>query len=362
MEPSIRAQFRPDPGLTYLDTATYGLPPEQTLRVMRDATDAWQAGTAAWVEWDRQAERARAAFGRLVGTIESRVALLPSVSVGVGVVAADLDPGDRVVVPALEFRSVLYPLLVARERGIDLVEVEDVDRLIEAIVPGTALVALSLVQMQTGRVLPIREIVERAEAVGARVLLDATHGVPFVRLDDVIDRIDYIAVAAYKHLLCPRGVAFFVVREDHIGGCHLYPSRTGAPRTTRTCRSSDARSCSRPVPLATTCRSAGSAGWARPSRSSCSTPGSQRARSMSRSPWARSLAETLGIQWGGGTLVCPQIDDPEGVRAILADHRIKAAFRGTAVRFSTHVYNDQTHIERAAGAIAPLVAQQVGSA
>src|SRR6185369_920861 len=123
----------------------------------------------------------------------------------------------RVVVPALEFRSVLYPLLVARERGVEIVEVDDVDRLLEAITPGTTLVALSLVQMQTGRVLPVREIVERAEAIGAQVLLDATHGVPFVRLDDVIDRIDYVAVAAYKHLLSPRGVAFLVVRDDHIG-------------------------------------------------------------------------------------------------------------------------------------------------
>src|SRR5687768_10647766 len=149
MDPSIQALFQPEPGLAYLDTATYGLPPEPTLRAMREATDAWQAGTATWVDWDRQAERARAAFGRLVGAPASSVALLPSVSVGVGVVAADLAPGDRVVVPALEFRSVLYPLLVARERGVDLVEVEDVDGLLEAIVPGTKLVAFSLVQMQT---------------------------------------------------------------------------------------------------------------------------------------------------------------------------------------------------------------------
>ena len=361
MEPSIRAQFRPEPGLTYLDTATYGLPPEQTLRVMRDATDAWQAGTAAWVEWDRQAERARAAFGRLVGTIESRVALLPSVSVGVGVVAADLNPGDRVVVPALEFRSVLYPLLVARERGIDLVEVEDVDRLIEAIVPGTALVALSLVQMQTGRVLPIREIVERAEAVGARVLLDATHGVPFVRLDDVIDRIDYVAVAAYKHLLCPRGVAFLVVRENHIGRL---------PPILSNWRSSDDPYMSffgRPFAFAPGAArydvSFGWISWVGAAESLELLDAWQSAGALDEPvALARSLAEKLGIEWGGGTLVCPQIDDPEGVRAILADHRIKAAFRGTAVRFSTHVYNDQTHIERAAGAIAPLVAQQVGSA
>src|SRR5262245_58414214 len=142
---------------------------------------------------------------------------MSAVSVGVGMVASALQPGDRVVAPKAEFRSVLYPLLVARERGVDLVEVEDVDRLVEAITAGTTLVAFSLVQMQTGRVLPVGDIVDRAEAVGAQVLLDATHGVPFVDLADVIDRVDYTLVHGYKHLLCPRGVSFMILREDRIG-------------------------------------------------------------------------------------------------------------------------------------------------
>jgi hypothetical protein len=72
---------------------------------------------------------------------------------------------------------------------------------------------------------------------------------------------------------------------------------------------------------------------------------------------ARDLAGRLGIPWGGSTLVCPPIDDPERVRAVLAEQRIKASFRGTAIRFSTHVYNDTVDIERAASAIGPLVAE-----
>src|SRR5262245_44430675 len=131
MDPDVRALFRPAEGLTYLDSATYGLPPEPTLRVMRQALEDWQAGTAYWADnWDRQAERARTAFGRLIGAAPSRVALLPAVSVGVGLVANALVPGDRVVVPAAEFTSVLFPLLVARDRGVEIVEVDDLDRLL----------------------------------------------------------------------------------------------------------------------------------------------------------------------------------------------------------------------------------------
>jgi selenocysteine lyase/cysteine desulfurase len=358
VDPSIRALFHPAPGLTYLDTATYGLPPEPTVRAMREAHDEWIDGTGRWVEWDRQQERARVAFARLIGVAPGRVALLPSVSIGVGVVAAALRPGDRVVTPAAEFRSVLYPLLVARERGVEVVEVDDVDRLVDEITPGTALVAITLVQMQNGRVLPLREIVDRAEVVGARVLLDATHGVPFVSLDDVVDRLDYVLVHAYKHLLCPRGVAFMALRDEHVGPL---------PPIVSSWRSSDnpyTQFFGGPLALA--------------------EGAAQYDASLSWHPWigaaeslellvewqsagllqepldlARSLADRLGIPWGGATLVCPPIDDPDRVRAALEEHRIKASFRGAAVRFSTHVYNDAADIDRAAAAIGPLVAQPV---
>ena len=274
--------------------------------------------------------------------------------------AADLKPGDRVVVPAAEFTSVLFPLLVARDRGVELVEVPDVDRLAEAITPGTKLVALSLVQMQTGRVLPIREIVERAEAVGAQVLLDATHGVPFVPLDDVIGRIDYVVVAAYKHLLCPRGVAFLVSREDHIGRL---------PPILSNWRSSDApysRFFGGPLTLADGAAQYDvSFGWITwlGAAASLELLVEWQAAGALEEPiaLARDLAGRLGIEWGGGTLVCPPIDDADRVRAVLAEHRIKAAFRGTAIRFSTHVYNDEADLERAVAAIGPLVAQPVSS-
>jgi selenocysteine lyase/cysteine desulfurase len=358
MDPSIRALFQPDPGLTYLDTATYGLPPEPTMRALREALETWQAGTASWVEWDRQSERARVAFARIIGVAPSRVALQTAVAVGVGMVASALEPGDRVVVPAAEFRSVLYPLLVARERGVHIVEVDDLDQLIDAITPGTKLVALSLVQMQTGRVLPIREIVSRAEAVGAQVLLDATHGVPFVPLGDVIDRLDYVLVHAYKHLLCPRGVSFMVLREDHIGPL---------PATSSSWRSSDAPYTTffgGPLQLAD---GAGQYDASLPwhpwigAAESLELLAEWKAAGALEEPvrLARHLANRLGIEWGGGTLVCPPVADPEPVRAALAEHRIKAAFRGTAIRFSTHVYNDEGDVERAATAIHALVAQPI---
>src|SRR5215212_6767473 len=66
VDSSIRALFHPAPGLTYLDTATYGLPPDPTTEAMRKAHAEWVDGTGRWVDWDRQSERARVAFARLM--------------------------------------------------------------------------------------------------------------------------------------------------------------------------------------------------------------------------------------------------------------------------------------------------------
>ena len=354
MDPAIRALFSPEPGTTYLDSATYGLPPLPTLRVMREALDAWAAGSANWIEdWDRVGERGRVAFAALLGIEPSRVALIPATSAGVGMVAAELTAADDVVVPADEFTSVLFPLLVARERAAPVREVP-FERLVDEIRPETTLVACTLVQMQTGRTAPIRAIVERAAEVGARVLLDATQGTPFVELGDLVDRIDYTFVSAYKHLLCPRGVAFMTVRPDRL---------TELPPHNANWRTSD-----RPWdsffggPLAlpdTAARLDVSLAW---------LPWVAAIESLRLiSDWsasgvldepvalARALAEELGLPWGGASLVCAPVADGEAVRAVLREAGVKAAVRGTAIRLSTHVYNDRADVDRAVDALRSFV-------
>src|SRR5262245_50369421 len=132
--------------MTYLDAASYGLPPRPTVAAMTAALDGWRTGTARWIDdWDRPAEEARALFAELIGATASDIALLPSVSVGTGLVAASLRPGDVVVVPGDEHVSDLYPMLVAERRGVTVRQVA-FGGLVDAIEPSTTLVATSLVQ------------------------------------------------------------------------------------------------------------------------------------------------------------------------------------------------------------------------
>ena len=81
--------------------------------------------------------------------------------------------------PADEFTSSLFPLLVAKERGAVVREVA-FDDLAASIVPATTLVAFSLVQMQTGKVADLEAITAAAGRHGARVMIDATQAIPFV--------------------------------------------------------------------------------------------------------------------------------------------------------------------------------------
>lgn len=354
MDAAIRAMFSPEPGGTYLDSATYGLPPEPTLRVMREALDAWTAGTANWIEdWDRVGERARAAFAALLGIASSRVALLPATSAGVGVVAAGLTPKDDVVVPTDEFTSVLFPLLVARDRGVRVREAA-FEGLVDAITPGTTLVACSLVQMQTGRVAPIRAIVDRAAEVGARVLLDATQGIPFVPLGDLVDRIDYLLCSGYKHLLCPRGVAFMALRSDHIG--RLAPILANWRAADRPYN----RFFGGPLTLAPDAAmydvSLAWFPWLGAAESLELLVRWHEAGALAEPPrLARDLASGLGLPWGGSSLVCAPIRDGETALAALAAGRIRGSFRGTGIRLSPHVYNDDADVARAVEALSPVV-------
>ena len=69
---------------------------------------------------------------------------------------------------------------------------------------------------------------------------------------------------------------------------------------------------------------------------------------------AQGLADRLGVPWYGGSLVCAPIDDGEAARAACQAAGVKASVRGTAVRFSVHVYNTEADLDRAAEAIAPF--------
>jgi selenocysteine lyase/cysteine desulfurase len=358
----VRVLFDPAPHSIYLDAATYGLPPRPTVDAMHQAIDDWQTGRANWIsDWDQSGERCRASFAELIGTSSSTIALLPTVSVGVGTIAASLEPGDEVITPEDEFTSVLFPLFVQQQaRGVT-VRTVPLERLAQAIEPGsTRLVAFSLIQMHSARAAALGEIVAAARSAGACTLVDASHAVPFVPLAEQIDHIDYLVCAAYKHLLCPRGVAFMHVARERWDAVQ--------PLVANWRSSSDPYGGYFGGPLdlaATAARFDVSLAWFSWLGGSVSlellVDWQRRGLLEPVVGLARRFAAQLGLPEPLGTVVSVPTGDAEAVRAQLAEAGIKAAVRASSVRFSAHVWNTAEQVDRAAQAIAPFVQAPVAT-
>ncbi len=356
LSPSVRGLFEPAPGIAYLDAATYGLPPTPSVDALTCALRRWQSGEADWVEeWDRKGESCRSHFAALTGVNAEEIALVPTASVGVGLVAASLPEGIEVVVPDDEFTSVLFPLLVAEQtRNIRLRRVQFGD-LASAIGPETMLVAFSLTRSQDGKTAALDDIVAAARHNAARLLVDATHAIPFVPVRRWIADIDYLVCHGYKHLLCPRGVAFFNVRRDHWNDVQPWMAnwRAGEPLYARSYGGGlddlarDAR------------RFDVSLAWhawagAEPSLALL-VEWQERGVLEDVQMLANRLASGLGLEEPSASIVSLRVRDAEAAEAALAEVGVRCAARGGNIRLSPHVYNTVADVDRAIDALSTLV-------
>ncbi|MEY2513023.1 MAG: hypothetical protein QOJ89_381 [bacterium] len=204
-----RDQWSPEG--VYLNTASYGLPPRDGFDALQEALADWRSGSTSWEHWGESSEGARAAFAAMVGVTPQRVAIGATVSGFVGLAAACLEPGTRVLVPDVEFTSTLFPFLVQEQRGVSVTTVPP-DRLAEAIDARTDIVAFSAVQMSTGERAELDAIVAAAAHHGALTLLDATQACGWLPIDAT--RFGAVICSAYKWLMSPRGTSFMAVGDD----------------------------------------------------------------------------------------------------------------------------------------------------
>ena len=205
----VRDQWSPEG--VFLNTASYGLPPRDGFDALQAALVGWRGGGASWEDWGASAEGSRAAFATMVGVPAERVAIGSTVSEFVGLAAACLPDGARVLVPDVEFTSTLFPFLVQESRGITVSTVEP-SRLAEAIDARTDVVAFSAVQMSTGEVADLDAIVAAADHHDALTVLDATQACGWLPIDAT--RFGAVICSAYKWLMSPRGTAFMAVGDE----------------------------------------------------------------------------------------------------------------------------------------------------
>jgi selenocysteine lyase/cysteine desulfurase len=190
----------------YLNTASIGIPSVTVADAVAGAIADWRVGATRPPQYDRHVAGARAGWARLAGVPVERVASGASVSQLVGLVAASVPDGTRVLTVGNEFTSVTFPFAAQQKRGVTVTEVPPGELLDAA--AGHDLVAVSVVQSADGALLDL----DALRATGKPVLLDVTQAAGWLPLR--LDWADYVVGGSYKWLFAPRGAAWLAVHPD----------------------------------------------------------------------------------------------------------------------------------------------------
>ncbi|MEZ4506260.1 MAG: aminotransferase class V-fold PLP-dependent enzyme [Thermomicrobiales bacterium] len=118
-----RTEFPIVPEWAYLDHAAVSPMPNRTASVLRQRIDTLQNPSLEDGTRERLGQLAKERVGRLMKVPARQVALQTNLGEAMAVVANGLflSPGDQVVIPEMEFSSLVYPWMNLRSRGVELV-------------------------------------------------------------------------------------------------------------------------------------------------------------------------------------------------------------------------------------------------
>ena len=172
-------------------------------------------------------EEVRALFARLVGGDADGVAIVPSVSYGIAVAAANVPvrKGQKITILEDQFPSNVYTWReLAARSGAKLVTVprpRDHDwtrALLEEIDADTAVVAVPNCHWTDGSLVDLTRVGERVHEIGAALVVDGIQSIGAHPFDVSEVEPDFLVASSYKWQLGPYGVGFMHVGEKYREG------------------------------------------------------------------------------------------------------------------------------------------------
>jgi selenocysteine lyase/cysteine desulfurase len=361
-------------GVTYLN-CSYMAPQLRSVTAAGLAAVArksapWNVPPSAFFD---ESERLRATFAAVAGVDADAIALVPSVSYGVGTAVANIAiaAGQTVVVLAEQFPSNVYAWrAVAAARGAEVVTVArpadgDWTAAVTAVIDErTAVVAVPQCHWTDGSIVELVAVGAVARGVGAALVVDATQSFGAVPFDVAAVQPDFLVTAGYKWLLGPYSLGYLYVaphRRDGVPLEHNWITRAGSEDFTALVDYRD-----EPAP--------GARRFDVGERSNfVLVPMAIAALEQILAWGVSSIAATLGeltaaIASGAASLgyrTAPPdlrgphmlgLRNPSGVPASLAarlaDQQIHVSIRGDSIRVSPHLYNTPDDVARLLSALA----------
>jgi selenocysteine lyase/cysteine desulfurase len=236
-----RGLFEMPEEISYLNCAYMGPQPRSAREIGEKAaarkSRPWEITPDAFFE---DTEESRALFARLVGADADGVALVPSVSYGVAVAAANVpvEEGQEIIILEDQFPSNVYAWReLAARQGADLVTVprpDDLDwtaAVLEHLDESAAVVSVPNCHWTDGSILDLARVGERTREAGAALVVDGIQSIGAHPFDVAEVRPDFLIASSYKWLLGPYGVGFMYVGEDYRDGTpieHNWINRRGS--------------------------------------------------------------------------------------------------------------------------------------
>jgi selenocysteine lyase/cysteine desulfurase len=204
--------------ITYMNTAN--LAPR--LRAVTEAgLAAVNRGTQPWTftqnNWFTDAHKLRGLAARIMNARQDDVALVPSVSYGIAIAAANvpIKAGQSIVILDQQFPSNVYAWRAAAKRA--GAELRTVPRgadgtwtgsVMTAIDRNTAVVAVPNCHWTDGSIVDLRRVGAKARAVGASFVIDASQSMGAMPIDVQELQPDFLACVGYKWMLGPYGLGY----------------------------------------------------------------------------------------------------------------------------------------------------------